>query len=144
MEITIDRIKQIVHQYWGNDYEDAISDSNFDGMDYQCYNESTADGYEVYVLKATQDEMNISENVYYYDSDLASYLFEVLLEGQTVYIDQYLWDDIYMDDQYEEYWVDQLTNTDELDDMFEATDMTEEEFKHLKAEYHDEEEATEE
>ena len=137
MEITIDRIKNIVHQYWGN--EDPISDTNFDGMDYQCYNESTADGYEVYVLKPTNDEMNINEHVYYYDHDLADYLFEILLERNTVYMDQYLWDDIYMDDKYEEYWVDQMTNTDELDEMFEETDMTEEEFKYLKSEYHDEE-----
>jgi uncharacterized protein YeaO (DUF488 family) len=57
------------------------------------------------------------------------------LEGETVYIDEYLWDDIYMDDKYEEYWVDQMTNTDELDVMFEKTDMTEEEFKYLKEEY---------
>ena len=142
MEITIDRIKDIVHQYWGN--EDPVSDTNFDGMDYQCYTETTRDGYEVYVLKPTQDEMDINEHVHYYDSDLADDLFEILLERLTVYMDQYLWDDIYMDDKYEEYWVDQLTNTDELDDMFEATDMTEEEFKHLKAEYHDEEEAAKE
>ena len=139
MEIEIEKIKSIVHQYWGNEYEDVISDSSFDGMDYQCYNESTADGYEVYVLKPTQDEVEISENVHYYDSELADYLFEVLLERNTVYIDQYLWDDIYMDDKYEEYWIDQMTNTEELDDMFEQTDMTEEEFKHLKSEYHDEE-----
>lgn len=139
MEITVDRIKSIVHQYWGN--ENPTSDSNFDGMDYQCYSESTADGYEVYVLKPTSDEIVISEHVHYYDSNLADELFEVLLEGQTVYIDSYLWDDLYMDDQYEEYWVDQLTNTDELDDMFEDTDMTEEEFKYLKAEYHEEEAA---
>ncbi len=139
MEITIDRIKHIVHQYWGNEYEDAISDSNWNGMDYQCYTESTVDGYEVYVLKPTGDEVVISDNVHYYDSDLADDLFEVLLEGQTVYIDEYLWDDIYMDDKYEEYWVDQLTNTDELDDMFDKTDMTEEEFKYLKAEYYGEE-----
>ena len=137
MEIEI--IKQILHQYWGDEYEDAISVSSFDGMDYQCYNESTADGYEVYVLKPTNEEIVISEHVHYYDSNLAEELFEVLLEGQTVYIDQYLWDDIYMDDQYEEYWIDQLTNTEELDDMFEDTDMTKEEFKHLKLEYHDEE-----
>ena len=142
MEITIDRIKDIVHQYWGN--EDPISDSNFDGMDYQCYTETTRDGYEVYVLKPTQDEMDINEHVHYYDSDLADDLFEILLERLTVYMDQYLWDDIYMDDKYEEYWVDQLTNTDELSEMFEETDMTEEEFKHLKSEYHDEEEAEEE
>ena len=137
MEIDIERIKNIIHQYWGN--ENPLSDTDFDGMDYQCYNESTADGYEVYVLKPTSDEMVVSEHVHYYDSNLAEELFEVLLEGQTVYIDQYLWDDIYMDDQYEEYWIDQLTNTDELDDMFEDTDMTEEEFKYLKSEYHDEE-----
>lgn len=144
MEITIERIKSIVHQYWGNDYDDVVSDEKFDGMDYQCYTETTADGYEVYVLKDTNEEMNINEHVHYYDSDLADDLFEILLEGQTVYMDHYLWDDIYMDDQYVEYWVDQMTNTDELDDMFEETDMTEEEFKHLKSEYHDEEEATEE
>ena len=137
MEIDIERIKNIIHQYWGN--ENPLSDTDFDGMDYQCYNESTADGYEVYVLKPTSDEMVVSEHVHYYDSNLAEELFEVLLEGQTVYIDQYLWDDIYMDDQYEEYWIDQLTNTEELDDMFEDTDMTEEEFKYLKSEYHDEE-----
>jgi len=144
MEVTIERIKKLAHQYWGNEYEDAVSDTNFDGMDYQCYTESTADGYEVYVLKDTKDEMDINEHVHYYDSELADYLFEVLLECQTVHIDPYLWDDIYMDDKYEEYWIDQMTNTDELGGMIEKTDMTEEEFKHLKLEYHDEEEATEE
>ena len=140
--MEIDRIKSIVHQYWGN--ENPLSDSNWDGMDYQCYSESTADGYEVYVLKPTHDEVVISENVHYYDSNLADELFEVLLEGQTVYIDSYLWDDLYMDDQYEEYWVDQLTNTDELDGMFEDTDMTEEEFKYLKSEFGLDEEETQE
>ena len=141
MEITIDRIKSIVHQYWSN--ENPISDTNWDGMDYQCYTESTKDGYEVYVLKPTKDEMDIQEHVHYYDSDLADDLFELILERCTVFIDQYLWDDIYMDDKYEEYWVDQMTNTDELDDMFEDTDMTEEEFKYLKKEYHGEEEEIE-
>lgn len=139
MEITIERIKSIIHQYGGNEYEDVISDSNFDGMDYQCYTESTRDGYEVYVLKPTSEAMDITEHVHYYDSELADDLFEALLEGQTVFMDQYLWDDLYMDDQYEEYWIDLMTNTDELEEMFEETDMTEEEFKYLKAEYHGEE-----
>ena len=139
MEITIERIKSIVHQYWGSEYEHAVSDTNFDGMDYQCYSESTVDGYDVYVLKPTGDEVIINEHVHYYDSDLADDLFEILLERCTVYMDSYLWEDIYMDDKYEEYWVDQLTNTDELSDMFEETDMTEEEFKYLKSEYHGEE-----
>ena len=95
--MEIDRIKHIVHQYWGN--ENPLSDTDFGGMDYQCYSESTADGYEVYVLKPTSDEIVISENVHYYDSNLADELFEILLEGQTVYIDSYLWDDLYMDDR---------------------------------------------
>ena len=90
-------------------------------------------------MKPTGDEVIINEHIHYYDSDLANDLFEILLEQCTVFIDSYLWEDIYMDDKYEEYWVDQLTNTDELDDMFEETDMTEEEFKYLKAEYHGEE-----
>ena len=135
--MEIDRIKEIVHQYWGN--ENPTSDTDFDGMDYQCYTESTCDGYEVYVFKATDVEMDICEHVHYYDSDLADDLFEVLIDGKTVYIDSYLWDDLYMDDLYEEYWVDQMVDMDKLNVVFDQTDMTEEERNYLIKEYQDEE-----
>jgi len=139
MEIEIDRIKSIIHQYWGNEYENVTSDSDFNGMDYQCYSESTADGYEVYV--ATHDDQNVSinEDVYYYDSDLAETIMEVLEEHYSVYIDEYLYDDIYMDDQFEEYFSEHVEDiVSDSPDSF-----TEEELKFVKSEYLDEEEETE-
>ena len=61
------------------------------------YSESTADGYEVYV--ATHDDQNVSinEDVYYYDSDLTDVIMEQLEDRYSVYIDEYLYDEIYMD-----------------------------------------------
>ena len=132
MEITIDRIKDIVHQYWGN--EDPISDSNFDGMDYQCYTETTRDGYEVYVLKPTKEEMDIQEHVHYYDSDLTDVIMEQLEEHYSVYIDEYLYEDIYMDDKFEEYFNENVEDiVNDIPDSF-----TKEELTFVKREYLDE------
>ena len=42
-----------------------------------CYNESTVDGYDVFVLTPDSlQDVNICENVYYYDSDLADAVME--------------------------------------------------------------------
>ena len=47
----------------------TITDSFNDGCDLYCYNESTVDGYDVWVLTHSLKDINICENVYYYDSD---------------------------------------------------------------------------
>ena len=49
---------------------------NFQDGDFNIYEESTADGYEVWVATNDMNSVNICENVYYYDSDLADVLVE--------------------------------------------------------------------
>ena len=50
--------------------------NNFREADFHIYEESTADGYEVWVACHDMNNVNISEDVYYYDSDLASALID--------------------------------------------------------------------
>tara|TARA_R110000803_G_scaffold49819_2_gene103627 strand:+ start:875 stop:1345 length:471 start_codon:yes stop_codon:yes gene_type:complete len=49
---------------------------DFQNGDFNIYEESTADGYEVWVACHNLDKVNISEDVYYYDGDLADVLAE--------------------------------------------------------------------
>ena len=49
---------------------------NFQDGDFNIYEESTADGYEVWVACHDINRVNICEDVYYYDGDLAEVLIE--------------------------------------------------------------------
>ena len=49
---------------------------DYRNADFHIYEESTADGYEVYVATHDMNKISICENVYYYDSDLADVLVE--------------------------------------------------------------------
>jgi hypothetical protein len=104
------------------------------------YSESTADGYEVFV--ATHDDQNpsINEDVHYYDSDVAEQVMGNLEQGYSVYIDEYLYDDLYMDDAFEEYFGEHVEDiVNDIPDSF-----TKEELAFVKSEYLDEDEETEE
>jgi len=56
-------------------YHVKLTDDFQDG-DFNIYEESTADGYEVWVACHDINSVNISEDVYYYDSDLADALID--------------------------------------------------------------------
>ena len=111
---------------------------DFNGADIYCYNESTRDGYDVFVLTHDTTSINICENVYYYDSDLASAIMEEIQYnggGETVlHIDSYLWDDIYMDDQMLEHFGETIDNIIENNDE-EGYGLTPAEIQDLTEEY---------
>ena len=117
------------------DYLDtSMEHDNFNRGDFKVYSETTADGYEVYI--ATHDDKNITiqDDVYYYDSDLTDVIMEQLEDRYSVYIDSYLYDDIYMDDKFEEYFNENVEDiVDDIPDSF-----TKEELKYVKREYLDE------
>jgi len=122
------------------DYLSTEIVDQFDKGDFKVYSESTADGYEVYVATHDDQNVDINEDVYYYDSDLAETIMERLEEHYSVYIDEYLYDDIYMDDQFEEYFNEHVEDiVSDSPDSF-----TKEELTFVKSEYLDEEEETEE
>lgn len=105
--------KNIVTRYLQCEIKTEVND--FDECEMQCYTESTADGYDVYVLKYTQDTLSVCENIYYYDHDLAEQIMVSIDENRidSIYIDEDLYDDIYLGDAFEEYFqnnVDGIVN----------------------------------
>ncbi len=74
--------------------------------DVSFYEESTADGYSVWVVKYGNSQINICEDVYFYDSDLADKLCEVISNGYgLIYIDDFYQSWVYeaLDSVYNDY-----------------------------------------
>ena len=55
-----------------------LTDDYSGNADFYIYEESTADGYSVYVATHDTSSISINENVYYYDSDLGDALEEFI------------------------------------------------------------------
>jgi hypothetical protein len=132
MTLTEEKMIKIAKQALGltttNDFHDLA--------DLYCYNESTVDGYDVWVLTHSLKDVNICENVYYYDSDLASAVMEeIQYNGETLlHMDEYMWDDLYMNDQMLEYFGETIDNIIENNDE-EGYGLTKAEIQELKDEY---------
>ena len=118
-------------------YFNVTFTEDFDGADLYCYTESTRDGYEVYVVTHDMNNISINEDVFYYDSDVAESLIdEITSYGGfiKVYIDMYLADEIYLDDQLlelfaenvEEIVKDELPSEEEIKELNVEYDLTEE------------------
>jgi hypothetical protein len=115
-------------------YLNVTFTEDFDGADLYCYTESTRDGYDVYVVTHDMNNISINEDVFYYDSELASSLMEEIESYGgfiKVHIDSYLADDIYLDDQFLEYFVE---HAEEIIKDFED-ELSEEEVKEFKVEH---------
>jgi len=92
-------------------YFNVTFTEDFDGADLYCYTESTRDGYDVYVVTHDMNGISINEDVFYYDSDVAEALIdEITSYGGfiKIYIDSYLANDIYLDDQLLELFADNV------------------------------------
>jgi hypothetical protein len=57
------------------------------GYDFYCYEETTADGYTVYITTSDPDSICISEDVHYYENDLSNEIETAIKDGCTMYID---------------------------------------------------------
>ena len=90
----------------------TIDEDAYNNYDIAVYTESTADGYEVYVVTNNMDSVNISEDVYYYDSLVVQALIDQIISyggnDTVVYADQYLLDDIYFDDALADLFVENI------------------------------------
>ena len=71
-----------------------------DNASFWIYREETVDGYEVFVAQyATDKSIWVTENVYYYDHQFSDLVVEKLQEGYSVYIDDDLFIDCYIEDR---------------------------------------------
>ena len=134
MTLTEEKMIEIAKQALGLEVTDSFSDS----CDLYCYTENTVDGYEIWVLTQSTRSVNICENVYYYESDLASAVMEeIQYNGGSetlLHMDSYLWDDLYMDDQMLEYFGETIDDIIENNDE-EGYGLTKAEIQELKEEY---------
>jgi len=115
-----DLAKKAVLKHFGVEFIDDYSSS----ADFYVYEESTADGYSVYVATHDQSSVNVNENVYYYDSDLSGALAEYIKYSngdednpEIIYVDdlyQQFIDDaieqlfVYLAERFEEEVIDEL------------------------------------
>ena len=104
-EPTQEKMIDAVKKYYGV----KIDDNAYDSADVYAYEETTADGYSLYVVTHDMRSICISEDVYYYDSDVAEAIMESIRYSNgycTLYADQYFLDDIYFDDVLLESFAD--------------------------------------
>jgi hypothetical protein len=114
------------------DIEISNSVNDFDNVDCLIYNESTADGYDVYVCTNDSRHPSICEDVYYYDNDLANAFSEQVRWGdKTFYICEYVYDDAYIEDKLIEMFAENVEDIIVNDGL----DITLEEINYLKKEY---------
>jgi len=140
MELPEERLIELVKNYYDIDISHEIND--FENTDCTIYEDSTADGYSVYIVTNNTKHISVCEDIYYYDHDLSNAFEEEVRYGsQTFYIDASIYDDSYFDDKLVSMFVDRVEEI--IEEL--KTDITEEELKSLKEEYgiEDEEEEPE-
>ena len=121
--------KKIVLEHLDTTIEHDMN--SWDNVDVKVYNETTADGYELFIVTFDDQNPSFNEDVHYYDSDVADRVMENLEQGYSVYIDEYMYEDLYMDDQFEEYFNE---NVEEI--VSDSPDsFTSKELEFIKKEY---------
>ena len=130
MELPEERLIELVKNYYDIDISHEIND--FENTDCAIYEDSSADGYSLYIVANNTRHISICEDVYYYDHGLADAFEEQIRHGsQCFYIDASIYDDSYFDDKLVSMFVDRVEEI--IEEL--KSDITEEELKSLKEEY---------
>ena len=114
------------------DIEISTDISDFEKNDCNIYNESTADGYDVWVVTNDTKHVSVCEDVYYYEHDIADAFSDQIRYGdKTFYIDDGIYEDCYIEDKLVELFAENVEDIIEDDEL----DITIEEINYLKKEY---------
>ena len=96
-EPTDEKMIKAVKSYYGL----KIDENAYTNADVYAYEETTVDGYSVYVVTHDMKNVTICEDVHYYESDVPEAIMEMVRYANgycTLYADQYFLDDIAFDD----------------------------------------------
>ena len=137
-DMSEDRMIELVKNHLEISISTDISD--FENNDCAIYNESTADGYDVFVVTNDTRNVNVCENVFYYDHDIADQFSEQIRYGdRTFYVDGDIYNDCYFEDKLIELFAENVEDIIEDEEL----DITKEEIEYLKKEYELEDETAE-
>ena len=86
------------------DYYDAeLTDQWQENCEYYIYEESTADGYTVYISTHNTRNICVNENVHYYESSLSEELQDAIKNSGEIYVDDLFQD--FIDDAIQEMYL---------------------------------------
>ena len=100
-----EKMIEAVKSYYGL----KIDEDAYQSADVYAYEETTVDGYSVYVVTDDMNNVCINEDVFYYDNDIAETIIERVADYSgdcTLCADQYFLDDIYFNDMLLEEFAD--------------------------------------
>jgi len=136
-----ERKVELVKEFYNLDITHDVN--NFENVDCNIYNDSSADGYDLFVITNDIKHVNICEDVYHYDHDLTERFNEQVRWGDTTfYIEEYLYEDCYFEDHIANEMFDDLVNGNDFSYFLEKADITPQELEYLKEEYGIEDEET--
>ena len=69
-------------------FECEITD-RWQNPDFSIYEESTADGYSVWIATDDDKHINVNEDVYYYENELNDVLYDAIPDYNNIYCDNY-------------------------------------------------------
>ena len=84
-------------------YDAELTDQWQSNCDYYIYEESTADGYSVFVACYDTSSISVNEDIHYYDSDLSGKLQDAIKDGFEIYVDDLHQD--FIDDAMQELYL---------------------------------------
>jgi hypothetical protein len=85
-------------------YDAELTDQWQSNCDYYIYEESTADGYSVFVACYDTNSISVNEDIHYYDSDLSGKLQDAIKDGFEIYVDDL--HQCFIDDAMQELYED--------------------------------------
>ncbi len=74
----------MLQAYYDCEVDDQWRNKHYD---FYCYEETTADGYTIYVATDNTDSICVSEDIHYYENDLSSEIKRAIKDGCTMYVD---------------------------------------------------------
>ena len=94
-----EHVRKIILDY----YDTELTDQWNENCDYYIYEESTADGYSVYITTHDTRNICVNENVNYYESELSGHLQDAIRDSGVVYVDDLYQD--FIDDAVQELYI---------------------------------------
>tara|TARA_R100000149_G_C5741538_1_gene55357 strand:- start:61 stop:504 length:444 start_codon:yes stop_codon:yes gene_type:complete len=129
-EIPQERLIELVKNHLNISISHDMSD--WSNVDCRVYSESTADGYDLFVVTQNLDHPIICEDCYQYDHDITDAVKEEIRYGaNTFYIDLDIYNECYMEDMLLEMFADYVEDIIEDDEL----NITLSEINKLKEEY---------
>ena len=130
-----ERMIKLYKDWMGINVSTNIND--FDNVDCMIYNESSADGYDLWIVTNDSRHVSVCEDVHYYEHSLADAFEEQIRYGdRTFYVCEYVYEDCYFDDKLVELFAENVE--DIVKDAEEGStdlDITLKEINLLKEEY---------